>query len=145
MPGTFWNETTQTTACRPCPAGQDSLLGATRCFTPCPPNTSLNTTDLTCVPIPQAALDELANLGIDPSLVNDSFVVEEEAALADTIGYLYTLPSGSLVVITIGPGVFPVVPTDLDVDLIIVGSGRRRLLETEESGDKGDKLWEAEI
>lgn len=66
--------------------------------------------------------------GDPPSLVDASFVVEEESALAHTIGYLYTLPSGSLVVITLGPGVFPVYPTDLDVDLIIVGSGRRRML-----------------
>lgn len=143
MPGTFWNSTQQTAACLPCPVGQDSLLGATRCFTPCPLSTSLNTTDLTCVPVPQAALDELDTLGIPPSLVDASFVVEEEAALADTIGYLYTLPPDSLVVIILGPGVFPVYPTDLDVDLIIVGSGRRRMLG-QESDNKGES-WEGDV
>lgn len=132
-PGTYWNETAQTTTCLTCPVGQTSLESATRCFVPCAPNQALNTTDLTCVPIPQAALDELSNLGIDPSTV-DAFVVEEQAALQDTIGYLYTLPVGSVVVIELGPGVLPVglPPADLQVDLIIVGGSRRRRLGLEE-------------
>lgn len=65
--------------------------------------------------------------------MTDAFVVQENTALEDTLGYIATLPPGSTVLVVIGPGVYPVYPSDLDVDLIIIGApARRRLLEGRE-------------
>lgn len=131
-PGSYWNETTQTTACLSCPTNTTSLQGATQCFTPCASNEALDTTTLTCVAVPQAATDALVEQGIDPATVTDNFVVSQSTALEDTIGYLSTLPPGSVVVVALEPGVYPTFPADLEVDLIIVGlEERRRRLETE--------------
>lgn len=135
-PGTYWNESTQTTSCLGCPVGQTSLLGATACFTPCPPNSALNTTDLTCVPIPAVVNETLSDLGLTNVTIAGVFVVEESASLGDTLGFLTTVPPGSTIVLTVNPGVYPTYPEELDVNLIIVGvpeeeGGRRqRRLQT---------------
>lgn len=120
-PGSYWNETTQTTACLACPANTTSLQGATQCFTPCPEFSALNTTDLTCDPIPPAVNTTLAELGLTNLTVSGVFIVEESAALDDTLGFLATLPPGSTVVLTVNPGVYPTFPEELDVNLVIVG------------------------
>ena len=91
------------------------------CFTPCPPNAALNTTDLTCVPIPAAVNQTLSDLGLTGLNITDVFIVEESASLENTLGFLATLPPGSTVVITVNPGVYPAYPVDLDINLIIVG------------------------
>lgn len=120
-PGSYWNETTQTLVCLSCSDGQTSLLGATTCFTPCPPNAALNTTDLTCVPIPADVNETLSNLGLTGLNMTEVFLVEESTSLQDTLGFLATLPPGSTVAITVNPGVYPTYPVDLDINLIIVG------------------------
>ncbi len=66
----------------------------------------------------------------------------DTALLEDTLGYIATLPAGETVVIVLGPGVFPVYPTDLDVDLIIIadsggGARRRRVLSGAEGAGIG--------
>ncbi len=108
-PGTFWNETTPSTACRNCTADQTSLQGATTCYTPCQPKSALNTTDLTCVAIP-GSLDNIAaanNLTIDFA-TTEVFIVTEPSKLEDTLGAAaFAGSSGKAVVVVLGPGAYP--------------------------------------
>ena len=110
-PGTYWNETSpaiQATSCQPCAAGATSLQGATACYTPCQPNSALNTTDLTCVPIP-ASLESIAaanNVTLD-SNTTEVFIVTEPGKLEDTIGAAAASSNETTVVIVLGPGLYP--------------------------------------
>lgn len=143
-PGTYWSETTQTTACLSCPTNMTSLQGATQCFTPCGSNLALDTSTLTCVAVPLPATDALVEQGIDPATVDETLVVSESALLEDTLGYLPTLPSGSTVVVALDAGVYPGFPEDLDVNLIIVGipeARRQRLVHTD--GHHGSRQLQA--
>ena len=104
-PGTYWNETSpaiQATSCQPCAEGATSLQGATACYTPCQPNSALNTTDLTCRPIPAAAND----LPIDLN-TSTIFIVTEPDKLEDTIGAAAAASNETTVVIVLGPGLYP--------------------------------------
>ena len=107
-PGTFWNLTTETSACLACPDGQTSLQGATSCYSPCPPNTALNTTDLTCVPIPASITDLAANSDLNLTQV-DVYIVTEQSAFEDTIGAAAanTNTSTEAIVIALGPNLYP--------------------------------------
>lgn len=105
-PGSYWNETYETNTCLACPEGQTSLQGATACYTPCPSNTALNTTDLTCVPIPSSVSDLAAssNLNVTQS---DVYVVSESGALESTIGVAASNgTTAEAVVIALGPNLY---------------------------------------
>ncbi len=110
-PGTYWNETSpaiQATTCQPCAEGNTSLQGATTCYEPCQPNSALNTTDLTCVPIP-ASLESIAaanNVTLD-SNTTEVFIVTEPGKLEDTIGAAAASSNETTVVIVLGPGLYP--------------------------------------
>ena len=110
-PGTYWNETSpaiQATTCQPCAEGNTSLQGATTCYEPCQPNSALNTTDLTCVPIP-ASLESIAaanNVTIDFN-TTEVFIVTEPGKLEDTIGAAVASSNETAVVIVLGPGLYP--------------------------------------
>ena len=110
-PGTYWNETSpaiQATSCQTCGDGKISLQGATACYTPCPLNSALNTTDLTCVPIP-ASLESIAaanNVTLDFN-TTEVFIVTEPGKLEDTIGAAAASSNETTVVIVLGPGLYP--------------------------------------
>lgn len=134
-PGTYWNELYETTACINCPSNQTSLQGAARCYTPCAQGTALNTTDLTCVPIPASVFDEAAayNITIDFN-TTEVFVVQEPGKLEDTIGAAAL--TNETVVIVLSPGLYPqvgsyVLTTNVVVlaDPTLQQGGRRRLLD----------------
>jgi hypothetical protein len=91
--------------CLVCPDGQTSLQGATACYTPCPVNTALNTSDLTCVPIPASINDLADNMDLNITQ-SDVFVVSESSKLEDTIG-VAAENSTQTVVIALGPNVYP--------------------------------------
>jgi hypothetical protein len=114
------------------------LQGATQCYTPCPELTALNTTDLTCVPIPQ----NLVNITQGNTTVNlntsDVFIVELPSSFQDTLGRadntsnLNTTDPGAAIVIVLPPdGVFPVPDnTVIRVPVVLFGdpgvsTGRR--------------------
>lgn len=140
-PGTFWNLTTETSACLACPDGQTSLQGATSCYSPCPPNTALNTTDLTCVPIPASITDLAANSGLNLTQA-DVYIVTEQSALEGTIGAAAanTNTSTEANVIALGPNLYPQQGTyTITTNIVIVndpsegsatGSSRLRHLQT---------------
>ena len=134
-PGTYWNSTQETTACLNCPAGETSLQGAARCYAPCPPNTALNTTDLSCVPIPQSLENALAaaNITIDNS--TEIFIVEEPAKYEDTLGAA-AAAGNQTIVITLAPSVdYPQTQTYVFKSNVIIladvafGGRRRRQLQ----------------
>lgn len=140
-PGTFWNLTTETNSCLACPDGQTSLQGATSCYSPCPPNTALNTTDLTCVPIPASINDLAANSDLNLTQ-SDVYVITESGALEGTIGAAAgnTNTSTETIVIALGPNLYPQQGTyTITTNVVIVndptqgsatGSSRARHLQT---------------
>ena len=140
--GTYWDQPTQTSACLECPTGQTSLQGATECYVPCPTFTALNTTDLTCVPVPQNLINITTQGNFTVNLnTSDIFIVEEEQdKFQDTLGRasnpdnLNTTDPNAAIVIVISPGVFPVQDTVVvRVPLIIIaddGLSTRRRLQT---------------
>ncbi len=107
-PGTFWNETIETTACLDCPEGQISLQGATSCYSPCPPNTALNTTDLTCVPLPASINDLVVNNDLNVTQ-SDVYIVTESGAFEGTIGAVAVNSNSSTeaIIIALGPNLYP--------------------------------------
>jgi hypothetical protein len=140
-PGTYWNQTIETTACLDCPAGQTSLQGAVQCYEPCPANTALNTTDLTCVPIPASLTDALAaaNLTIDFD-TTDVFLVEEPLKLEGTLGA--AVASNQTVIVTLSPDtVYPQTQSYVFTSNVIIlgqtisGGGRRRQLQSTVRGE----------
>ena len=128
--GTYWDQPTQTSACLDCPTGQTSLQGATECYTPCPQFSALNTTDLTCVPVPQ----NLQNITIQDNITvnlntSDIFIVEEPLKFQDTLGRadntnnLNTTDPDAAIVIVISPGEYPVPDTTIvRVPLVLIAN-----------------------
>lgn len=141
-PGTYWNQTYETTACLNCPAGLTSLQGAVRCYTPCAPNTALNTTDLTCVPIPQSLQNALAaaNITIDFN-TTEVFLVEEPTKYEDTLG-VAAAAGNQTVVISLAPNtLYPQTQGYVFTSNVVIvadgvtGGGRRqRQLQTVRAG-----------
>jgi hypothetical protein len=134
-PGTYWNQTYETTACLDCPDGQTSLQGAVQCYEPCPPNTALNTTDLTCVPLPASLTDALAaaNLTIDFN-TTEVFLVEEPLKLEGTLGA--AAAGNQTVIVTLSPdAVYPQTQSYVFTSNVILlgqtssGGRRRRQLQ----------------
>lgn len=130
VPGTYWNQTYETTACLACPANQTSLQGAARCYTPCAAETALNTTDLTCVAVPASVFQAASDLNITINFsTTEVFVVEEPGKLETTIGAVAL--AGETSVIVVAPGVYPLLQNyTLTTDVIIIGDTgtRRRML-----------------
>jgi hypothetical protein len=98
----------------------------------------LNTTDLTCVPVPQNLenITTQGNITVDLN-TSDIFIVEEPNSFQDTLGRagntsnLNTTDSSTAIVMVISPGVFPVQDTTVvRVPLVLVAdsglsTGRR--------------------
>jgi len=128
--GTYWDQPTQTSACLICPSNQTSLQGATQCYTPCPSFSALNTTDLTCVPVPQNLENITTQGNITVNLyTSDIFIVEEPDKFQDTLGradntsLLNTTDPNAAIVIVLQPGVFPVQGTTVvRVPLVLIAS-----------------------
>lgn len=131
-PGTYWNLSFEAIACLNCPSDQTSLQGAAQCFTPCASGTALNTTDLSCVPIPASVFDDAAanNITIDVN-TTEVFVVNDPGSLEDTIGAA-ALMNGT-VLIVLAPNLYPQVNSYvLTANLMVLAGsplqgGRRRL------------------
>jgi hypothetical protein len=83
--------------------GETSLQGAVRCYAPCAAGEALNTTDLTCVPIPQSLENALAaaNITIDFN-TTEVYIVAEPTKLEDTLGAAASA-SNQTVIITLAP------------------------------------------
>lgn len=134
QPGTYWNQSSETSACLSCPAGETSLQGATECYLPCQPNYALNTTDLQCVPIPEDLQDAVAANNISLNLNNtDVYIVTESLKLEETIAAVAS--TNETVVISLSPNIYPqqtafVITTNLFIIRTsdpAAGAGRRRL------------------
>lgn len=135
-PGHVLNHTYETTACLNYPAGQTSLQGAVCCYTPCPPNTALNTTDLTCVPIPQSLQSALAaaNLTIDFN-TTEVFLVSEPTKLEDTLGAAAAAGNQTVIITLAASTTYLQTQAYVTSNVIILadgsmGDGRRRQLQT---------------
>jgi hypothetical protein len=135
-PGTYWNQTSETSACLSCPTGQTSLQGATQCYVPCAANSALNTTDLTCVAVPPNVIEAAAanNITIDFA-TTEVFVVQEPGRLEDTIGAAAV--TNQTVIIVLAPGLYPqlnsyVLTTNVVIlaDATLQQQGGRRGLQT---------------
>jgi len=126
--GTYWDQPTQTTTCLNCPGGQTSLQGATQCYTPCPTFSALNTTDLTCVPIPQNLQNITSQGNVTVNLnTSDIFIVDEPLTFQDTLGRADNTSNlnTTAIVIVISPGVFPVQGTTVvRVPLVLVADNQ---------------------
>lgn len=149
-PGTFWNQTYETNACLDCATGQTSLQGAVRCYTPCTAGQALNTTDLTCVPIPASLENALASANITINFnTTEVYVVEEPTKYEDTLGAAATA-ANQTVIITLAPSTnYPQTETYVFYSNVIIladvntGSGRRRQLQStvRKENEEGALCW----
>lgn len=84
------------------------MQGATSCYSPCPPNTALNTTDLTCVPLPASINDLVVNNDLNVTQ-SDVYIVTESGAFEGTIGAVAVNSNSSTeaIIIALGPNLYP--------------------------------------
>lgn len=109
-----------------------------RCYTPCAANSALNTTDLTCVPIPQSLENALAasNLTIDFN-TTEVYIVEEPIKLEGTLGAAAAAGNQTVIIALAPSTTYPQTQTYefrsnviIIADTGIITSGRRRQLQS---------------